>query len=117
MIYDSGMDPGALIRDARHARGIDQSTLARRAGTTQTYVSKVERGKVSPTLSTLTRLLRAMGLELELDTRPLSSGNVSSAALQSDYRNLTASDRVQQATELSEFLTGVSASAPAAEPA
>ena len=111
------MDVATLVREARTARGLDQATLARRAGTTQTYVSRIERGKISPTLTTLTRLMHAMGLELELSAKRLSSGNAAAAELQSDLAKLTPSERIAQAMELSEFLTGVSVRAREGEAA
>jgi transcriptional regulator with XRE-family HTH domain len=111
------MNAATLIRQARTARGLDQATLARRAGTTQTYVSRVERGKISPTVTTLTRLMAAMGLELELSAKRLSPGNVAVAELQSDLARTTPSERLEQAMELSEFLTGVSVRARKGEPA
>jgi transcriptional regulator with XRE-family HTH domain len=98
---------GTLLRDARRERGLDQAGLARRAGTTQTYVSRIERGDVSPTLDTMRRLLHAMGLELALEPRPVSRGNVSLDDLRADYRDLTPAERVRQAMELSDFLSGV----------
>jgi transcriptional regulator with XRE-family HTH domain len=101
------MSFGNLLRKSRREQGLDQATLARRAGTTQTYVSRIERGDVSPSASTMQRLLHALGLELVLDARPLSPGNVSVDELRADLRNLTAAERVEQAMELSEFLSGV----------
>lgn len=102
---------GSLLRDARRQRGLDQAGLARRAGTTQTYVSRVERGDVSPSAQTMGRLMNAMGLDLLLGTRPLSPGNISVADLRADYRGLSAAERVEQAMALSDFLTGVAEAA------
>ncbi len=102
------MDFGSLLREARRERGLDQAALARRAGTTQTYVSRIERGDVSPSANTMRRLMHAMGRDLALGTRPLSPGNVSIDDLRADLRDLTPAERVEQAMELSHFLTGVS---------
>jgi transcriptional regulator with XRE-family HTH domain len=66
-----------LLRAARVQRGLDQAKLARRAGTTQSYVRRVERGAVSPSVSTLDRLFHAMGLRLDLRPEPLDHGNAS----------------------------------------
>jgi transcriptional regulator with XRE-family HTH domain len=106
------MDAGALLRETRRERGLDQAKLARRAGTTQGYVSRIERGTVSPTLRTLERLLHAMGRRLVTDTEPLVPGNASVAQLRADFRDLSAAQRVEQAMELSAFLTRVAASTP-----
>ena len=104
------MEYGTLLRDARRECGLDQADLARRAGTTQTYISRIERGEVSPSARTMKRLLHAMGLELVLGTRPLSPGNVSLADLRADA-NRTPAERVREAMEISGFLSGVAESA------
>lgn len=105
------MDAGRLLRDARLERGLDQVDLARRAATTQTYISRIERGAVSPSLKTLERLLHAMGKRLRVGVEPLPHGNSSQSALRSDLHDLTAAERVEQAMELSAFLTDLAASA------
>jgi transcriptional regulator with XRE-family HTH domain len=106
---------GELLKASRLERGLDQATLARRAGTTQNYVSRVERGVVSPSVRTLERLMHAMGYRLVLDSEPLPFGNATAEVLRSDFRDRTAHERVQEAMELSSFLTGVSAAAAAGE--
>ena len=100
-----------LLRQARRERGLDQAALARRAGTTQTYVSRIERGAVSPSLRTLERLLHAMGRRLVVGTEPLPTGNASRSQLRADLRDLSVAQRVEQAMELSTFLTGLAAEA------
>lgn len=102
-----------LLRQARLQRGLDQARLARRAGTTQTYISRIERGVVSPSTKTLTRLFAAMGLRVSLRLEPLSHGNASGERLREDWRGLSAEQRVEEAMQLSEFLTDVAASAAA----
>lgn len=62
-------DAGTLIRSRRRAHRLTQAQLARRAGTTQAALSRLERGELSPTLATLGRLLGALGEELEISTR------------------------------------------------
>jgi transcriptional regulator with XRE-family HTH domain len=61
---------GDLLRAARIRHGLDQRTLARLAGTSQTQVSRIERGEVSPRVGTLARLLAALGEDLELGAVP-----------------------------------------------
>ena len=65
------MTPGDLIHERREAAGLSQRSLARRAGTTQAAVSKIERGLTSPTWETVRALLLAMGYEPELRARRL----------------------------------------------
>ena len=104
---------GDVIREARSRRGLSQGELARRAGTTQTYVSRIERGSVSPSFGTVQRLVHATGHKLDVALSPLPSGNVPVEQLRRDLTGLTPAERVEQAVELSEFLTGVAAAAPA----
>lgn len=61
---------GRLVARARHEVGLSQAALAERAGTTQAVVSRLEAGKVEPSLSTLSRLLLACGQVLQLSTVP-----------------------------------------------
>jgi len=105
------MNAAELLREKRLAHGLDQAALARRAGTTQSYVSRIERGTVSPSLKTLERLMHAMGQRAVLMTEPLPAGNASPEQLRADLRELTAAQRVDQAMELSEFLVDVADSA------
>lgn len=105
------MDVGELIRATRLELGLEQGQLARRAGTSQTYVSRVERGDVSPSMKTAQRLMYAMGMRLAATAEPLSPGNLPAAQLREDFRQTSASERVREAMELSEFLTGVADSA------
>lgn len=53
-----------LIGDARRASGLSQAEVARLAGTSRPNVSAFERGRRSPTLDTLERLLAANGQRL-----------------------------------------------------
>jgi len=50
----------------RMARGWTQSELARRAGTGQTNISRIESGLANPTLETMRNIARALGVELTI---------------------------------------------------
>lgn len=63
------MGIGELLRATRHRHGLTQARLARRIGADRAYVSRVERGEVSPTFEWAKRALAAMGEELVLDVR------------------------------------------------
>lgn len=60
---------GELLRATRERHGLSQQRLARRAGTTQAVISRIERGAASPSVETLRRLLGAMGWELDVGLR------------------------------------------------
>ena len=55
----------ALIR-ARTKAKMSQTDLARKLGTTQSAVARLESGRVSPTVATLRRYAEATGSKLEI---------------------------------------------------
>jgi HTH-type transcriptional regulator / antitoxin HipB len=55
---------GERIRALREASGISQAELARRIGSTQPSIARLEAGRVSPTLETLERVAAALDAEL-----------------------------------------------------
>jgi transcriptional regulator with XRE-family HTH domain len=60
------MTPSELLVDARLRAGLTQAEVARRARTSQPVISAYEHGRRDPRVSTLRRLLRATGAQLEL---------------------------------------------------
>jgi transcriptional regulator with XRE-family HTH domain len=111
MVSRMTSDPGQLLRDVRTRHGLDQRTLARRAGTSQVQISRIERAQTSPTVETLARLLAVMGERLVLHTEQVR-GNRSTAELRSDFDELSPEQRVAQAAALSRSLTGIAARRP-----
>lgn len=63
------MSASELLRTTRQAHGVSQRSLARRAGTSQSWISSIERGCVSPSEHALRRLLLCLGEELVMSTR------------------------------------------------
>ncbi len=55
---------GDHLKNIRAAKGISQEKLSMDAGYYHTYVNKIERGKYSPSLHTIWRLSRKLGLSL-----------------------------------------------------
>jgi transcriptional regulator with XRE-family HTH domain len=53
-----------LLERVRQEAGLSQEELATRAGTSRTTLSAYERGRKSPTLTTVSRLLESVGYEL-----------------------------------------------------
>lgn len=109
------MDSARLLRAARQRHHVDQRSLARRAGTSQTHVSRIERGEVSPSTETLARLLASLGEELELRATPFDHGNQSVAELRHDYQQLSAGERLEQAAELSQAMTSIASGRPSSK--
>jgi transcriptional regulator with XRE-family HTH domain len=63
----SDWDAGHLLRTARHRAALTQRELARRAGTSQSVVARIEQGQTDPSTANLARLLAAAGFELRVD--------------------------------------------------
>ncbi|MGZ5310472.1 MAG: helix-turn-helix domain-containing protein [Solirubrobacterales bacterium] len=62
---------GELVAKARASEGLTQAQLARRMGTTQSAVARLEAGQGNPTLATVEKALRACGHSLEPRARAL----------------------------------------------
>jgi transcriptional regulator with XRE-family HTH domain len=58
--------PGQLIHATRTRHRLSQERLARRVGTRQSAISRLEADEVSPSVETLDLLMRAMGERLEI---------------------------------------------------
>lgn len=54
------------VLDARTKKGLTQSEIARRAGTTQSAIARFESGATNPTLGFLSKLSAAVGARLEV---------------------------------------------------
>jgi transcriptional regulator with XRE-family HTH domain len=62
---------GDIVRSSRERRGVSQRSLARRAGTTQAAISRIESGRESPSFERFTKLLLVLGERPVLSTEPL----------------------------------------------
>ena len=96
-----------LLHEARTRAGLSQRALARRAGTTQSVVARIEGGQTSPTWQTLDRLLEAAGVELNAQLEPRVV--VGSHMLQEvpHILSLTPEQRLQEVRNVSRFLHSV----------
>jgi ribosome-binding protein aMBF1 (putative translation factor) len=61
---------GKAVRERRLALGISQTELARRAGMTQSAVSRLEAGGMTPTIGVLDRVAAALDAELIVAITP-----------------------------------------------
>lgn len=62
---------GPAVREARTRAGLSQRALAKRAGTSQSVIARIENGDTSPTADTVERLLNAAGYASSLVLVPL----------------------------------------------
>lgn len=60
-------DAAAVVREARARARLTQRELARRAGTAQSVVARIERGQTDPSTGTLRALLAAAGFEIDVE--------------------------------------------------
>jgi transcriptional regulator with XRE-family HTH domain len=90
---------GELVRSSRRRHRLSQRRLALRAGSTQGWISAIERGTAQPTVEMLRRLLLVMGEELVLDTRPLPSDADHDPVAFAAARRLTPDERIAEALD------------------
>jgi len=93
-----------LLRRARTRAGLSQRALARRAGTAQSAIARIEAGQTSPTWDTLERLLEAADVELSAQLEPRVV--VGSHMLDDVPRilRMTPEQRLEEVKNLTEFL-------------
>jgi XRE family transcriptional regulator, regulator of sulfur utilization len=53
---------GMKIKQRREAKGLSQEVLAKRARISREYVNRLEAGRYDPTIGTLQRLAKALGV-------------------------------------------------------
>lgn len=57
------------LRQTREAKGMSQKTLAAKVGVNAAHISRIETGRLNPTLATLTEIARALEMEIMLVPR------------------------------------------------
>lgn len=65
------MTLGDLVRDARIRHGLSQRRLAGRSGIDQATISRVESGKVAPSVELVDAILLGVGERVEMRATPL----------------------------------------------
>jgi transcriptional regulator with XRE-family HTH domain len=93
-----------LLRQARTRAGLSQRALARRAGTAQSVIARIESGQTSPTWETLERLLDAANVDLSAQLEPrvvVGSHMLDEVA---GILRMTPEQRLQEVKNVSEFL-------------
>ncbi|HYZ78552.1 MAG TPA: helix-turn-helix transcriptional regulator [Gaiellaceae bacterium] len=95
------MASSTILQEARRRAGLSQRELAERAGTSQSAIARIERGRQIPSLETLQRLLHACGLDLELRIVPHDTHDDSLIAA---TLAMTPEQRLRNLEELSRFI-------------
>lgn len=54
----------AKLKALRERRGLTQEQLAEKSGVSRTYLARLETGRQDPTLSTLEKLAKALGVKV-----------------------------------------------------
>jgi ribosome-binding protein aMBF1 (putative translation factor) len=73
--YDAtrlALDVGEQIRDAREEAGLSQRGLAKKMGTSQAAIARLEAGGVGDTLTTLHRVAVALGRRITVELSDVS---------------------------------------------
>ena len=96
------MSTGELIRDARKRHGLSQRRLARRAGASQAWISRLERDEVSSSIDSLERLLLVMGEKLRVGTESLPADDAD-LDWQRIHRSRSMTERLERAFDAARF--------------
>lgn len=83
MIVRTAADFGTLLRNGRKTAGLSQVELARRLGTTQRWVSEVERAKPTAELGRVLQALEMVGVRL--DAREAGAAEATAPAMPQGY--------------------------------
>lgn len=57
---------GQMISDARKREKMTQDELAKKVGSSKSYISKIEHGLIEPGVGLFFRIIEALGLKLEI---------------------------------------------------
>jgi HTH-type transcriptional regulator/antitoxin HipB len=61
----TALELGALIRDARTKKGLDQGSLAREVGVSRQWIVAIEKGRPRAPIALVLRTLNALGISLD----------------------------------------------------
>lgn len=95
-----------IVSQARGRAGLSQRSLARRAGTTQAAISRIERGLEEPGFERFEAIMRSMGWQPEIELKPLPAHRADRRRLLEE-RHRGAAERLAEGfagAELSEAL-------------
>lgn len=94
-----------LLRMARVRAGLSQRELARKAGTAQSVIARIELGETNPSFATLSALLAAAGFDLAADLLPRPRVERSQLDDVPRILALTPAERIREVGAVSRFVT------------
>ena len=62
---------GQIILDARKESKVTQQELAEKMHVSKSYISRIEKGMINPSVATFYRIMNALGLRVEI-VRPIA---------------------------------------------
>ncbi|NJD10993.1 MAG: helix-turn-helix transcriptional regulator [Gemmatimonadetes bacterium] len=95
-----------LVREARARAGLTQRELARRSGTAQSVVARIEGEQTSPGADTLARLLAAAGWDLHAELWPQPPADTHMLDDVPRILALSPEDRLREVAALDRFVAG-----------
>jgi transcriptional regulator with XRE-family HTH domain len=113
-VSDTGQnnDIGRLVREARERSAISQRSLARRAGTSQAAISRIERGLEQPTFERLEQILAGLGWRPGITLEPIAEHDEEPRRLLGGADD-SPSNRLEGGINLIEFATELAEAARA----
>lgn len=93
------------VKSARAQAGLTQRQLAKKARTAQSVVARVEAGQTSPSLETLTRLLKAAGFSMVAELERIPSVDRSVMDDVPRILRMTPEARLREVAQVSRFVT------------
>jgi transcriptional regulator with XRE-family HTH domain len=94
---------GDQVRSTRSRSGLSQRALARRAGTTQAAISRIERGLEEPNFERFEAIMQSMGWQPSVELEPLSHHREEPRRLLEEVRYGDPSTRVASAVTAARF--------------
>ena len=99
------LSAASALKSARVQAGLTQRQLAKNAGTAQSVVARVESGETSPSIDTLTSLLKAAGFSMVSELERIRSIDRSLMDDVPRILGMTPEDRLREVAQMSRFVT------------
>lgn len=101
------LKPDQILKTARKRAALSQRELAKRAGTSQSVIARIESGVSDPSTNTLKNLVEAAGfdLDVELSIRPVADSHMLSEV--NRILSLTPEERLREVANVERFIKSV----------